>query len=85
MPANRNGSVTVESELLFPALLCVLWPTFTVCSSICMSLETQGESGVLTGRHVVSFHSTETYVFFDDLLPYTFLGPKVVPSVSPTP
>jgi hypothetical protein len=31
MFVNRNGSVTVESELLFPALLCVLWPTFTVC------------------------------------------------------
>jgi hypothetical protein len=71
LPANRNGSVTVESELLFPALLRVLWPTFTVCSYICMSLETQGERKVRTGRRVVIFHSVQSYVFLDDMLPYT--------------
>jgi hypothetical protein len=40
-----------------------------------MSLETEGERTELTGCHVASLHSTESYVFFGDLLPYTVLGP----------
>ena len=46
---------------------------------------TVAERTVVTGRHVVSLHSTESHVFFDVLLPYTVLGPEMVPSVSPTP
>jgi hypothetical protein len=46
---------------------------------------TEAEGAVVTGRHIVSLHSTESNVFFGDLLPCTVLGPDVVPSVSPTP
>jgi hypothetical protein len=46
---------------------------------------TEVERTVVTVRHVVSLHSTESRVFFDVLLSYTVLGPEVVPIVSPTP
>lgn len=46
---------------------------------------TEVQRTVVTVRHVVSLHSTESHVFFDVLLPYTVLGHEVVPTVSPTP
>lgn len=78
MPVNRNGGVTVESELTSCTFVCSVACIHGVVTHLDVIRKTLRTA--LTSRHVVSLYSTESYVFFDGLLPYTMLTYEVVPT-----